>query len=65
MNDRPKKCSSSAGRAGSLLAAPPAVLDDALVASRAADTPVMEGGMEETEVRYESSGNWMVYVERT
>jgi hypothetical protein len=61
MNERTERASSSARSAGSFLAAPPAVTDDAHVASRVADAPSWMGG---TEVPYASSEKWSTYCRR-
>jgi hypothetical protein len=48
-----------------LFAVPPAIPDDALVTSRAADAPVTDEGLRGTEVPYASSEKWMLYLEQT
>jgi hypothetical protein len=65
MRDRPESASRSARRAGTLFAASPAMPDDALGTSRAADAPVMSGGFGRTEIPYASSGRWMLHIEQT
>jgi hypothetical protein len=64
MNKRPERGSRSTRRAGSLLAAPPAVLDDDLVAPCACYAPVIQGVMGGTEMPYASSGKWVMHAER-